>query len=235
MDFLNILNRYKRPLPERKLDQFYATPETVLKRVNLLEKFSHLKSIIFLGDDDLTSIALALNERFEKIMVIDIDDSILNLIKEISLEENLNIETLKWNVLDPLPKEIKNFNLAFFDPPYTPDALYVWLIRGLEIILGKGSNKKRKDINFLKDKFIFLCYGYTDKSLERGLKVQKIITDLGLIIQEKIRDFNQYTGAETIDNKSDFYILKPTSLIDLAKIDSLRSKKFEDLRIYTWE
>ncbi len=235
MNFEKIIQKYQRPIPERKFDQFYATSETVLKRVKLLEKFSYLKSIIFLGDDDLTSIALTLNKKFEKIMVIDVDERILNLIKEISLKENLNIETLKWDVLDPLPKEIKNFNLAFFDPPYTPDALYVWLIRSLEIILGKGSNKKRKDINFLKDKFIFLCYGYTGKSLERGLKIQKIITDLGLIIQEKIRDFNQYTGAETIENKSDLYILKPTSLIDLAKIDSLRNKKFENLRIYTWE
>jgi hypothetical protein len=31
-----------------------------------------------------------------------------------------------------------------------------------------------------------MCYGYTDRETERGLKIQKIITLLGLIIQEKL-------------------------------------------------
>ncbi|MFN3605559.1 MAG: bis-aminopropyl spermidine synthase family protein, partial [Leptonema sp. (in: bacteria)] len=128
----------------------------------------------------------------------------------------------------------ENVDFVFFDPPYTPQAVKLWLISALQIILGKGSNQKRKDLNFLKKKFIFMCYCYTDKALERGLKIQKIITDLGIIIQEKFRKFNKYTGAESINNESDLFVLQPTPKIDLKLIDSLRKKEFKE-KIYTWE
>jgi predicted methyltransferase len=79
-----------------------------------------------------------------------------------------------------------------------------------------------------------MCYGYTDNSLEKGYKIQKIIDDLGLVIQAKYRKFNKYTGAESINNESDLYILQPAPQIDLSKIDHWRNKKFET-KIYTYE
>ncbi len=69
-----------------------------------------------------------------------------------------------------------------------------------------------------------MCYGYTDRETERGLKIQKIITLLGLIIQEKIRDFNHYYGAESIGSKSDLYVLQPTPKVNIRKIDIARSR-----------
>ena len=69
-----------------------------------------------------------------------------------------------------------------------------------------------------------MCYGYTDKSAERGLKVQQIISSLGLIIQEKLRDFNEYLGAESIGSKSDLYVLQPTPKVNIRKLDIARSK-----------
>lgn len=243
MELKEILKKYERPKPKRKFDQFYATEETIKERVKLLSNYFDLykiESIIFLGDDDLTSVFLGLNSTIKKILVLDIDDEILNLIESISKEKKLDIEILKYDLRDPLNiiydkiKKISPVNLIFFDPPYTPNAVKLWLIRALQILLGKGSDKKRKSLNFLKNKFIFMCYGYTDKSPERGIKIQKIISELGLIIQEKFRKFNKYTGAESINNESDLYILQPTPLIDLVLIDSLKSKKFEE-KIYTWE
>ncbi len=230
----NLIKQYLslRPQPERNFDQFYANTATLLKRVELILKFNP-QEMVFLGDDDLTSIVLSLNNKKIKISVIDIDQRILNLIQEISRKENLNIETINYDLRKPLELNLKT-NFIFFDPPYTPQALKLWLIRALEILVGKGSNQKRKDLNFLKDRFIFLCYGYTDRASHRGLKIQKIITDLGLIIQEKFRKFNKYTGAESINNESDFYILQPTPKIDLKLIDSFRKKEFKE-KIYTRE
>jgi predicted methyltransferase len=69
-----------------------------------------------------------------------------------------------------------------------------------------------------------MCYGYTDRETERGLKIQKIITLLGLIIQEKIRDFNHYYGAESICSKSDLYVLQPTPKVNIRKIDIAHSQ-----------
>jgi len=226
-----------RPKPKREYDQFFATRETVIKRVRLLSKF-HKKKFLFLGDSDLTSISLAYYFKKKKknveITVLDIDEDLINLIEKITKEENLNIETIKQDIRDILRKDLVDFDIAFFDPPYTPNGIRIWLIRALQALLGRGSNKKRKKVEFLKRKFILMCYGYTDNSLEKGYKIQKIVNDLGLVIQAKYRKFNKYTGAESINNESDLYILQPAPQIDLSKIDYWRNKKFEE-KIYTYE
>jgi len=62
------------------------------------------------------------------------------------------------------------------------------------------------------------------------LKIQEIITKIGLIIQEKIRDFNNYYRAESISSKSDLYLLQPTPKINLRKIDIERTKFYTHQR-----
>ncbi len=233
-----IINKAEnRVKPKREYDQFYATEITLIKRIKLLSKFKFEK-IIFLGDDDLNSLCLGYYKKLKKekaeIFVLDIDKDQIDFIEKISEEENLEIKTIYQDIRDALPKDLKNFDLAFFDPPYTPNAVKIWLIRALEILLGSGTNKERKDYNFLKNKYIFMCYGYTDKSLERGLKIQKIISDLGLIVQAKYRKFNKYTGAESINNESDLYIIQPTPKVNLKEIDYWKNKKIEE-KIYTYE
>jgi predicted methyltransferase len=226
-----------RPKPKREYDQFFATKETIVKRVKILSKFNK-KRLLFLGDSDLTSISLAYYfkkiNRQADIVVLDIDKDLVDLIEKIKTEENLNIKTIHQDIRDVIDKDLVNFDLAFFDPPYTPNGVRIWLIRALQALLGRGNNKKRKKVEFLKKKFILMCYGYTDNSLEKGYKIQKIINDLGLVIQAKYRKFNKYTGAESINNESDLYILQPAPQIDLSKIDHWRNKKFET-KIYTYE
>jgi len=227
--FFNIFNKYKneRPKPDRNLDQFYATEETVLKRAILLGNLPDIsqKKLIFLGDDDLTSVAFALFFKAEEIMVVDIDKRILELINMISQKENLQIKTFEHDLKTPLPKsEFKRYDIAFFDPPYTPYAINTWLIRAIEATLTAGPDYKKKKPEVLSRKKYIMCYGYTDRETERGLKIQTIITSLGLIIQEKIRDFNNYYGAESIGNKSDLYVLQPTPKVNIKKIDIARSQ-----------
>jgi predicted methyltransferase len=226
-----------RPKPKREYDQFFATKATIVKRVKILSKFNK-KRLLFLGDSDLTSISLAYYfkkiNRQADIVVLDIDKDLIDLIEKIKTEENLNIKTIHQDIRDVIDKDLVNFDLAFFDPPYTPNGVRIWLMRALQVLLGRGSNKKRKKVEFLKKKFILMCYGYTDNSLEKGYKIQKIINDLGLVIQAKYRKFNKYTGAESINNESDLYILQPAPQIDLSKIDHWRNKKIET-KIYTYE
>jgi predicted methyltransferase len=227
------LEKYKnlRPKPKREYDQFFATEETLIKRVSILENFiDQNKEILFLGDDDLTSLALSLfitrtNADKYKIVVIDIDKDILNFINFVCEKEKFNVETYHYDLRNPLPKDkFKKFNLVFTDPPYTPFALELWLTRCIEATLGSGSNKKRKKPEVLSSKYYLICYGYTQRETEKGLKIQEIITKIGLVIQEKIRDFNNYYGAKSIGSKSDLYILQPTPKINLQKIDIERTK-----------
>jgi Predicted methyltransferases len=129
-----------------------------------------------------------------------------------------------------LPK----FDLIISDPPYTISGLRLWLTRAIELLVGKGSNKKRKNIKFLKNKFIILSFGYTEKNLEKGYLIQETITNLGLLIHTKIRSFNKYIEADSINNESDLYILQPTPSINLKLLDKLRKLHYKE-KIYTYE
>jgi len=225
-DFFSRYN-INRPQPDRNLDQFFATEETVLRRAALLGGVPDIteKQLLFLGDDDLTSAVFALIFKAKRVVVIDIDNRILQFLRMIAREEKLPIETFEYDLRNPLPKsDFKRYDIAFFDPPYTPQALNTWLIRAMEATLGAGSNRSRKKPETLSRKHYFMCYGYTDRETERGLKIQQVITSLGFIIQEKIRDFNHYYGAESIGSKSDLFLLQPTPKIDIRKLDVVRSQ-----------
>ncbi len=232
---LGFFSKYRegRPKSDRNLDQFWATEDTVIRRAMLLGSVPGIsqKKLLFLGDDDLTSVVFALLYNAKQITVVDIDNRILRFLEMIAQKEGLPIETLKHDLRDPLPKpKFKRYDVAFFDPPYTPEALNVWLIRAMEATLGGGSNKARKKPEFLSDKYYFLCYGYTSRETERGLKVQQIITSFGLIIQEKIRDFNRYDGAESIGSKGDLFVLQPTPKVNIRNLDVARSRFYTGQR-----
>ncbi len=227
--FLEVISKYKelRPKPERNFDQFFCTEETLIKRVVLISNLveTENRNLLFLGDDDLNSIAFSLFFKAKRVTVVDIDKRILSFIELISHKENLPIKIYEHDLRNPLPKnEFKDYDLVFFDPPYTPEAVNTFLLRAMEASLGSGSNFKRKKPEFLSQKFYLMSYGYTQKETEKGLKIQEIITSLGLIIQEKFKDFNRYYGAESIGSKSDLYILQPTPKVNLRKLDSFRSK-----------
>lgn len=226
---VSVFSRYSenRPKPDRNLDQFWATEETVLRRAILLGNISDIsrKQLLFLGDDDLTSVAFTLLFGAKRISVVDIDSRLLKFLKMVAQEEGLPIEIFEYDLRNPLPKsQFKQYDVAFFDPPYTPEAANIWLIRAMETTLGSGSNWKRKKPEFLSRKHYLMCYGYTDRENERGLKIQKIISSLGLIIQEKVRDFNRYYEAKSIGSKSDLFLLQPTPEVNIRKLDITRSQ-----------
>ena len=74
-----------RPSNNDKIDQYYNTPETNMRRLRLLsrEPLAHRKTICFLGDDDLTSLMFAMESTFSKIVVYDIDPRIIGFINAI--------------------------------------------------------------------------------------------------------------------------------------------------------
>lgn len=222
----------ERPRPDRNLDQFFATTETVIRRIRWIVDPGRLpKSIIFLGDDDLTSIALAILAPKVEITVVDIDHRILDFIRGVATREQLRIHCVEHDLRMPLGKDVgTDYAAAFFDPPYTPNAVRVWLQRALEATLGKGSNWKRKQPSNLGTRNYYLCYGYTDVSTERGLAIQGILTEEGFVIQEKMRRFNAYVGAEAIGSQSDLYHLQATPSVKLRKVDVARNSFYTGQR-----
>lgn len=210
-----VLAKYKayRPKPNREFDQFFATRETTAKRAIRMAKAGDLyrRNIAFLGDDDLNSVAAALTGQAVKITVFEIDLNIIEVITKIASEENLDIEIVKYDARQPIPKSyLEKFDTVFTDPPYTPAGISLFVNRGIELMKNKFTSR------------LYLCYGNSERARERELEIQKIIFEKGLLINTKLFQFNKYHGAESIGSSSSLYLLDWTPKIKLTKVNTER-------------
>jgi len=190
-----------RPRPYTWLDQAFGTPETaVLRALFMLEEGDiEGRKIIFLGDDDLTSIATGLLKASRKITVIDIDERLLELINEASKREDINIECVHHDLRQPLPDRMKNsYDVVFTDPPYTIQGMKLFVSRGIEAL------RKRKCAS------IYLSFAH--KPPEEMLSLQTAINEMGLFIRELIPRFNRYEGAEMFANTTFLAKLETTEI-----------------------
>lgn len=194
--------RKKKPVSKREYDQFTATLETTARRASLLHFFADLqgKNILFLGDDDFTSVAAAALKKAKRITVVDIDKRILKAIKDISDQQNFEIETIKYDARKSLPQVLTaRFDIVFTDPPYTPEGIKLFVSRGIEAL--NSENKAAR---------IYVCYGSSDLAKERFLPIFDILASSGLIIRWVFDKFNRYYDAQTIGSASSLIVCEIT-------------------------
>ncbi|MDP2684035.1 MAG: bis-aminopropyl spermidine synthase family protein [bacterium] len=197
----------ERVTPLRKYDQFTATPETVVKRASLLNHFNDInnKRLLFLGDDDFTSITVTMLGKPTEIIVLDVDDRILDKIKSISDKLSLNIKTIKHDLAKVLPNDLLNrFDVVFTDPPYTSEGVRLFLSRAISSLDRKNMASR-----------IYLCYGNSDRAKERYLPIYKFIIDSGLMLRYVFDKFNRYFGAESIGCTSSMFVLDVTPKVKI--------------------
>lgn len=147
--------------------------------------------VLFLGDYDLTSLAILPLAKNCEIWVLDVDKEVLEVIEK---ESHGAVAVVEHNLLNPLPKRlVEGFDVVFTDPPYTPQGVTLFLSRALEALSKKGAGK------------ILLSYGSLDPV--RILTVQGEILEHRLLIEELASKFNEYLDAKTVGNVSDLYTL----------------------------
>ena len=138
-DLVKRLSKYTemRPPAAPELDQAHATPGTAIKRAKYMQRGGDLdgRRILFLGDDDLTSVAAGLVGNPREITVVDIDERILELIEKASTIEKSNIECIQHDLRYPLREELLGrFDVFYTDPPYTAEGVKLFLSRGLQAL-----------------------------------------------------------------------------------------------------
>ena len=178
-----------RPEPSPQLDQAFATPETALRRALYLLEQGDLegRDVLFLGDDDFTSVAAGLLGVARGITVIDIDERLIKVIEVVSRDAGLGIECIVRDLRLSLPEELRGrFDVVLTDPPYT--------VPGLELFLSRGVDALRRR----KTASVYLCFA--DKPPLEMLEVHRAITGMGLFVRELIPRFNLYEGAEMFGN-----------------------------------
>ncbi len=173
-----------RPPAIHQFDQGYVTPENTFARVALADDRGDLrgKNVVVLGDDDLMSIALALSGLPKKVTILEIDERLVNFIKEVSDRYNLNIDARVHDLRQPLPEDVVGaYDTFFTDPPETVEAIKAFVGRGVATLKGPR------------------CAGYfgvtrRESSVDKWRRIQKVLIDMGLVITDLIHNFNEYVN-----------------------------------------
>ncbi len=198
----------KRPDPEFSLDQSHADFSTIVKKVLYLLKKGDIegRKIIFLGDDDVISLALGLTKLADEITVVDIDKRVLDFISQSAKNLNFkNFTVLTHDLRKSCPNTIRNkYDVVLMDPPYTIEGLRLFLKRARQVI--KSNLKINNKIYPIVGKKCFLSFG--NKPPAKMQKLQLAILDHGFIINEMLPDFNHYKGASIIGKFSHLYYLQ---------------------------
>ncbi len=195
--FKEILNEFKKIAKNRpKLDinffQGYATEEDVIRRVALMHHYGDLyrREFILIGDDDLLSIALSLTQLPSRIVVLDIDERLGEFIVEASREYHFDIEFRKYDVVQPLPKDlVGNFDVFSSEPLETLTGLKAFVGRGVSCLKENGTG----------------YFGLTilEASHKKWLAIQKTLSSMNCVMTDIIRGFTAYpTNYETVDYES---------------------------------
>ncbi|OKJ92379.1 bis-aminopropyl spermidine synthase family protein [Amycolatopsis sp. CB00013] len=200
-DLLKTITSYVEnvPAPLAALDHVQATPETVLNRALWLDERYDLDTakLLFLGDHDLTSLAVRALRPDADLTVVDLDDRVLSYIDELS---ERSIRTLHTDLRVGLPPSVTGrMDLVFSDPPYTPEGMGLFAARGVQALAEPSDGR------------LLLAYGYSPRHPALGAQVQRALATLGLTFEAILPDFNRYFGAQAIGSAADLYVCQPTA------------------------
>lgn len=198
-DALPLLDRLRalasaRPAADASLDQSHATAETALRRALYLRECDALgRDLIFLGDDDLVSLAVGLLRKHAgdggAMAVVEVDPRLVGYLREVSGREGFDIVIHPQDLRDPLPGALgARFDAFATDPPYTQEGLKLFVRRGVSA-LRKGGGRQA-----------FIAFG--PKSPDEQRRAVETITDAGLGIVEMRPTFNRYDGAQLLGGVS---------------------------------
>jgi predicted methyltransferase len=188
------------------IDQSHCTVETKLRRaVTMLAGGAVVGNrILFLGDDDLGSIAVArvaarlgVASSIEEIAVVDVDQRLLSFLSDCLAEVPFRVTFVHHDLRRALPDTLATrFDTVFTDPPFTVDGAELFLSRAVEATAPGG------------DSTIFFAFGA--RRPEETLRIQRAIGEMKLVVRQLIRNFNEYVGAGIIGATSHLYHLATT-------------------------
>jgi hypothetical protein len=189
------------PPPDRDLDHVAATAETVVRRARFLHETYWLDGahLICVGDRDLTSLAIATVCPGVRVSVVDVDEGVLAAIRSVARADGLQVQTVFADLRVGAPASLlETGDLAFTDPPYTPEGIQLFAARALQMLRRDDAAR------------VLVCYGYGESQPALGYGVQEALHELRLLIEALHPQFNRYVGAEAIGSASSLYVTRPT-------------------------
>jgi predicted methyltransferase len=203
-----------RPRPRWRYDQVFMLEDSMVYQAKKYYKYLGNKNIVFLGDGDGASIYYGLLLKYglvkniKCITVLDFDERILNYhIKIYDNNELLSyykLDLLKYNVLNPISKDLRNkFDFFYINPPYgafnNGNSIIAWLHRCLDLC----SNKCMGCL-------IVPCDKNYNWSINNIKYIKKFLYEKGFEIIEEELNIHSYDFGGTSDLKSSTFIVKKT-------------------------
>lgn len=183
------------------LDHVSATPATMAARALHLTREYALAgaTVLCVGDHDLTSIAVTLVEPTAQALVVDVDQRLLAYLDEVAAEHGLPVTTAVGDLRLGLPASfVGRADLAFTDPPYTPEGIGLFVTRALAGLRRSGHER------------VAIAYGFSPHQLTRGFRTQSTLHELRLVLEAVLPRFNRFDGAEAIGAAASLYVARPT-------------------------
>ncbi|KOX07223.1 bis-aminopropyl spermidine synthase family protein [Nocardiopsis sp. NRRL B-16309] len=190
------------PESDLDLDHVTATADTALRRALFLTTRFDLsdRTVLCVGDHDLTSVALALVCPSARTVVVDVDERVLAHIDALSASLGLPVRTHAADLRLGLPSTVRGVaDVVFTDPPYTPDGVELFVRRGLE---GMADPRRGR---------VLVAYGASEATPRLAATTQARLLRMDLLVESMWPDFNRYQAAESIGAASDLYVLRPLS------------------------
>jgi N4-bis(aminopropyl)spermidine synthase len=193
------------PPARLELDQCHCTVDTKLRRLLAVHEAGALvgRRVLLLGDDDLTALALALLVRdygspstIASLAVVDVDVALVAFLERELAGAPFPALCFEHDLRQPLPAELVGaFDTVVTDPPYTTAGASLFLARAAESLADRRGD-------------VFLSFG--SRRPGAAVQLQRAIAELGFVIQNISRDFNEYVGAGVLGGTSHLYHLAAT-------------------------
>lgn len=177
----NYIFENRKRKPNILFYQSYNTYDSLIRRLSLMQQFGDdtQKNIVFIGDDELFSVFFALNaESYKRILVLDIDDSLLNEINWYSKTYNLNIETRKYNIFDNNYYD-NDFDVFFSSGLKNLAGLLLFILTGKKFL----NSKKNTSGYFTYYPYISSLSNIQLDQDNYNLMLQKKLIEYGFIIE----------------------------------------------------
>lgn len=120
------------------LGQCPILPEGALRRALLVGDADDVgvKDILLIGDDDMVSVALA--TLGHRVTVYDLDDILLETLRDIAKTHDLDLSAEEVDLRDPLDEEDARFDIFLTDPMSNSDCFELFLSRAFALLKPDG-------------------------------------------------------------------------------------------------
>ncbi len=204
--------------PEPRFGQLQASVSSSLARADaLLEDLPPFgRSVLFLGDDDLSSVALGARLH-GSIVAVDVDARVLEQLGRVVAEYALDIEPLEHDVRSRLPKRLRGqFDTVHCDPVDDGAWLEAWLRAGLAALAPEAGVRLVLSINLRR-------LG------PRVLGLHRFMVEHGFVLDRRLPATNRYALAGIGDS---FYQTYHERLLERPWRDAVDWGVYTDLLVF---